>query len=194
MANVLSAYALLELDEAKSAINAGTNFTQDEELTMYINGVTDFIENYCNRKIVVRAYVEVFDGDGTNRYFTRNIPILTGGSYTISVVYNEDSDVVPAASVLKNTETGEVYLDDSYAFETGFQNCSVTYSAGFATIPGSIKTAASIIISHLWRVRDKQAENMATISIEGQAITLKPEAIPGEALAMLQRYRRASYA
>jgi hypothetical protein len=43
----LSEYALLELDEAKAAIGASATFNDDEMLILYINGITELIENIC---------------------------------------------------------------------------------------------------------------------------------------------------
>ena len=189
MANRLDTYALLTVDEGRDALDLGDNHDQDDSVILYINGITELIERYCGREFLTRTYTtETFDGDGTNRYLVKD---GTGITSVTTVVYNEDGDTVPAGSILYNP-VGEIYLDDGYSFESGFQNCSVTYVAGEAAVPPSIKIAALIILASWWKMRDKHTERIFTMSREGQVISYKmgSEDMPPEAQRILDDWQR----
>jgi hypothetical protein len=191
----LSAYALLELDEAKRAIQAGANFQEEADLVMYVNGVSELVEGICGRKFLARAYTETFDGDGTNRHRVRHAPVLptAGESYPITVIAEDDGDAIASDTIRVNYGQGLFYLEEDI-FAKGFQNCSITYSAGLTAVPETVKCAAATILGKFWRMRDKSLEHAASISVEGQTITFKPEAVPPEAIAMLAPYRRPRFA
>jgi len=187
MANRLDTYALLTVDEGRDALDLGDNHDQDDSVILYINGITELIERYCGREFLTRTYTtETFDGDGTNKYLVKQ---GTGITSITTVVYNEDGDTVPAASILFNP-VGEIYLDDGYSFESGYQNCSVTYVAGEAAVPDSIRIAALMVLSHLWKMRDKHTERISAMTREGQTVTFKYEDMPIEAKRILDDWQR----
>lgn len=190
----LSDYALLELDEAKASIKANTStFADDDMLIMYINGVSDAIENICGENFLERSYDEVFDGNGKRYHRVRHTPVLSGTGKEYVVIASRGGSAIATADILLNAEQGVFYLKAA-EFEEGFQNCSIHYYAGRTTVPQAIKMAASIALARLWKVRDKAFENIASASAEGQTITFNPDAIPPEAMKMLARYRRPRFA
>ena len=193
MATELSAYALLELDEAKTIISAGENFNANDLLILYVNGITELIENICGENFKEREYVEIFDGDGTNKHRVLHSPVLTGGTYTYEVISEEDGAAIATANILINKVQGIFYLE-SNVFVEGFQNCQITYTAGRATIPEGIRAAAAIVLARFWKLRDKAFENVASVSNEGQTVTFNISAVPSEALGMLARYRKPRFA
>ena len=199
MANTIDTYALLTLDEAYDCLELKDSFDQIDTLIQFINGISEIIERYCGREILSRARTEVFDGDGTNRYITQNglnttaIASICYRNYG-ETDYNESADAVPEASIKYNGKTGEVYLLDSYAFEWGFQNCFITYTAGETTVPTSIKLAAKVILKDFWNRDERQTQALAAMSIEGQSVTFRVEEVPTEARGILNGWRRPRFA
>jgi hypothetical protein len=186
MANELSAYALLTIDEAKDALKLGDDFDDQDKLIRYVNSVTALIERECSRQFLSREVTETFDGDGTSRHILDDGLEITVVS---KVVYNGDGDEAPAVSIAFNN-FGEIRLSDGYTFENGFQNCSVTFTRGLATVPADIALAAMIILKSLWKMDDNQRERVASVSLQGQTISFKPDAIPPEARMILDNWPR----
>ena len=184
MANRLDAYALLTLDEGKDALELGEDLDQIDTLIGFINGISALIERFTSRQFLSREKTETFDGDGSNGYIPRDGQGMTA---VATVVYNEDGDEVPEASIKYNARTGEIYLDDGYAFETGFQNCSVTFTAGVTSVPDDIKLAARTILADFWNSDDKQAQTVSAITTEDQTITFAVADIPPKARGILER-------
>jgi len=189
----LSAYAILNLDEAKRAVQTGANFQEEEDLITYINGVSELIEGLCGENFLARPYTETFDGDGTNKHRVRHTPILSGTGLEYAIIAGEGHTATPTADILVNAEQGLFYLEAD-VFEEGFQNCSIHYHAGLTAVPQAVKAAAGIMLAKFWKMRDKSLEQASSITVEGQTVTFKPEAIPGEAIALLSRYRRPRFA
>jgi hypothetical protein len=187
MANRLDTYALLTLDEGKDALQLGEDLDQIDTLILFINGVSNTIERYVGKQFLSRARTETFDGDGTNRYMPREGRGMTA---VATVVYNEDGDEVPEASIKYNARTGEIYLDDGYAFAKGFQNCSVTFTAGASSVPTDIKLAARIILADFWNSDEKQSQTVSAITTEDQTITFAVVDIPPKARVILRSHMR----
>ena len=191
MAVTLYAHALLDLGEAKTAIKAGPTFGEDGTLIMFINAATDLVELVGGRVIGARAIVETFDGDGGTRKMLRHSPVLTGGtpSRDPAVIRCKGGSALAASYVILDPLLGIIYLSGTY-FEVGIQNCSIAYWAGYDTLPSWAKTAAAIILARFWKLRDKSLETVSSVSANGQTITFKTDAIPGEALALIPRRAR----
>ena len=187
MANRLDTYALLTVDEAHNSLKLGDDLSQRDALILFVNGISDLIERYCGKQFLSRARTETFDGDGSNRYMPKEGRGMTA---VATVTYNEDGDEVPEASIKYNARTGEIYLDDGYAFERGFQNCSATFTAGASSVPDDITLAARIILADLWANDEKLAQTVASITTGDQTITLAINDIPPKARAILNQHKR----
>ena len=189
----LSAYAILNLDEAKRAVQTGANFQEEEDLITYINGVSELCEGLCGENFLERPYTETFDGNGTNTHRVRHGGIVSGTGKEYSIIASLGGAAIATANIQVNVEQGLFYLK-SDVFDEGFQNCSIHYHAGLAAVPQAVKAAAAIMLAKNWKMRDKSLEQASSITVEGQTVTFKPEAIPGEAIALLSRYRRPRFA
>jgi len=185
----LLSYAIMTMEQARNAAGVGTSRDRDPFLTDCVNAVTRLVENIENilaRQVVKRNIVHAFSGDGTNTVVLDN-DINAADSSDLTVVYNEDGDEVPDASV-KYQDFGEVYLDDGYYFEVGYNNCSVTFPSGFDTVPADLFLAARIILKKLWNLDEREGERIASISREGQTVYYRNEDIPKEAMTILNNY------
>jgi len=192
--NTLDTYALLTVDEAKDCLELADDFDAIDTLIQFINGVSEIIERYTGRALLSRARTEIFDGNGTNYYITKHGLNTTAVSAICfrhygETPYNETADAVAAASIKYNAGTGEIYLLDGYAFEKGFQNCFITYTAGLLSVPASIKLAAKMILKDFWKRDDAQTQTIASMTVEGQTVTFRVEDMPAEAKGILKFWK-----
>jgi len=130
--------------------------------------------------------VEVFDGNGSFRYFTRQAPIVEvidleywNGTSWASV---DDSNMAYTVS----EEDGEIHFDARYAFHRGIENWRVTYTFD-PTPPGDIKLAVMMIAQYL--VSMGKFAGLASQMDGEQSFSYKLE-FPDEALSICARHRR----
>lgn len=120
---------------------------------------SECIEKECNRTFGVTDYTELYDGDNQNNLVVDNPPI---NSLTSIIFHsypgnasNPSGDVtIDGANFLYNSGSGEIKwdmfksttIDDVFGifpyfgvFPMGFQNITVNYNGGFATVPKTIE-------------------------------------------------------
>jgi len=110
-----------------------------------LDGATELIENYCKRNFESAERTELYDGQGDDIIFLRSIPITDLGDVIITDA-NDDTTTIDAANFEIDLESGFIqfaYTNDSTwcTFPIGVQNVSVTYTAGFATVPDIVQDA-----------------------------------------------------
>jgi len=114
-------------------------------LLTLIRAASARIERYCHRAFALATRIEVFDGDGTGNLFLRTVPVVS----ISSVVIRDRTGVLTTydgTQVLFDERTGELQLYTPTAttwvvFPGGFQNITVTYTAGFTSIPEDVQEA-----------------------------------------------------
>lgn len=136
---------LVTLDDFKVQIGAEDDL-DDIRLTDILTRASAYIEKYCRRTFASATYTtELYDGSGTDTLILKHFPIVSG---TTPTVLENGS----AMSVGTNMATADydvlVYYDEGelirpygvpfYAFRRYY---SVTYQAGYATIPEEIQQA-----------------------------------------------------
>lgn len=165
--------SILTLTEAYRAINDPTNVTtvtgggsgtHDDELTIWLNAITQRIEDLCG-PVVNREVTELHDG-GAHRVFPRSTPVYA----VTSVTEYADTTATVLAAETNAAKTSDDYLVDGTGghhrslarrssggdatFASGRQNVEVVYDAGRATststVPSKFKMAAGAILRRLW--------------------------------------------
>ncbi|TXS30730.1 phage gp6-like head-tail connector protein [Streptomyces sp. ms191] len=137
--------ALLTLAEAKAQLDIEST-DHDTELTGYVNALTASIERHVG-PVLNRSVAEVLEGRSPTLCLTSVpavaltsiLPVLTSGQ------------AVDVSSVHLDGATGIVRRLDGGTFRGGLW--TVTYTAGRGEIPATIKTAALILLQHLWRTQ-----------------------------------------
>ncbi|GGU90971.1 hypothetical protein GCM10010275_29970 [Streptomyces litmocidini] len=177
---------LLTLDEAKSilALPAGTQY--DDELTVYIEALTEVIEGFVG-PIEAREVVEQADARGQTLALlqvpalslTSFSPVLSGGS------------AVDVAGLHLDGASGAVGRLDGAAWTGG--PWTVTYQAGRTTVPASLTVAARLLLQHWWRTRYGAARGNPGGGEDYDVNEPVPGygyAIPNRVLQLLEPYRR----
>lgn len=136
---------LVTLTEAKQQLDIDTT-AHDIELQLYVNSLDSVIEGYVG-VVEQREITDVITGGGPALSVLHpplwSVASLTGGAPGGSTSYTPDSLTV--------TPAGIIGLLDGGAFPIG--SYTVTYTAGRAAIPPTIKLAALILLQHLWRTQ-----------------------------------------
>lgn len=80
----LLSYALTTVARVKTFMGISVA-TYDTVLEYMVNSVTDFIENYCDRRFKETTYTnEEYDGNGTKKLLLKQYPVDTAGTLTLA--------------------------------------------------------------------------------------------------------------
>lgn len=127
----------------------GGNVARDDDLTAYVQAATPVIEDIVGSVLSV-SKTRVFDGGGSVIIMNDRVQSIT--SVTESGVASPGYMFDPQAGLLY-AGTSTV----SRTFTSGVLNVSVTYLAGFATIPQAIQLATRELV-RFWVQQGNQAQ------------------------------------
>jgi hypothetical protein len=137
--------ALVTLAEAKRQLDIEST-SHDVELQLYIDSLDLVIEGYVG-VVEQRVFTDTITGGGPGLCVLHPplvaVTSLTGGM-GVSVDY-------PAGTLALNGPAGIISRSDGSFFPAG--SYTVTYTAGRAAIPPTVRLAALILLQHLWRTQ-----------------------------------------
>lgn len=156
---------LLTLTEGKAALNETTT-DRDTEIAQYITAVSRRLDELCGA-IVKRTVSDELHPGGSDFILLRQAPASASSTTSITSVYEYTggtattltAETVSSASSDNysfNTELGQVRRRSSWTGRSFLpQNVVVTYAAGryanTAAVDAKFKTAAAVMLQHLWR-------------------------------------------
>lgn len=188
----MAAGDLTDLASVKAWIPVTTT-NDDALLTTLVSQVSTFIQSWLNRTIASQAYSEVRNGQGMPMLMLQNYPVAAIASLTV------DGIVIPprpplgpgtaSSSIGYTFDANAVYLS-GYSFCRGFQNVAISYTAGYAVTPIDIQQAANMTVGDWYKNARGPRLGVQSESIEAQSISYVQRAIPLQALAILQQYRK----
>lgn len=123
-------------------------------LASLIEAASTALEKWLRREFASTAQTEVHDGDGGRRIFLRHFPIITLTKVTVTDPYTEEETEYTSTSFDMRAGAGEVRFKESSTtgiadyFVRGFQNVTVEYTSGFATVPADVQEAVVQAIQH----------------------------------------------
>lgn len=146
MASLLS-YALTNLSDVKESLGIPSSDTSKDNLIIRsINKATLAIENYTGRRFKKTTYTnEVYNGTGVNQIVLRQRPLIVDGDnpFTISsrtTPLNENSfETLDTERYFRDDDSGVINL--TYSAINGWGTITVTYTAGYDTIPEDLAEA-----------------------------------------------------
>jgi hypothetical protein len=147
--------------EARARLNPQLVDVNATLLTALLTTASDIAERYCGRVFAAAERTETYSGNGTNVLFLRCYPVTT-----VTTINSLDDDAVATAITTGNrvnTRTGELRLIEE-CFPSGFENVTVKYTAGFATIPEAVQEAVVQIAAKL------NAEGLHDPSLSGETL------------------------
>ena len=180
--------ALCLLADVKTYLGI-TVTTTDAVLSSLITNVSAVIESYCNRTFAQATYNDTRNGTGSDRMFLANGPVTAVASVTIDgIAITAAPDAITAGYVFDDSL---VYLRPGgfypSRFNKGVQNCTIVYTAGYATIPADVAQVCIEIVAFHFAKRDRVDKASETLGTS-QTISFSQADMPaGAKLALKQR-------
>lgn len=141
--------------------NGWTDSTYDARIDQLLPVLTEGINRFLRRRVNAATRTEVRNGQGTDFLRVYNPPINAITSITFD--YNGYSpQTVVGSNFVYDTDknVGMVKFrptaSPKYGFSEGFQNISIIYSGGFASIPYDIQSAAALITRKILEMSDEE--------------------------------------
>jgi hypothetical protein len=182
----MAAGDLTTLDDVKNWLSPPLTSTGDDTLlTRLITAASQFIQTWLNRAVASQAYVETRDGDGGQRMVLANTPVTAVEALTI------DGETVPLA--IGRHSRGYVfspttlYLQGS-RFAPGFQNVTVSYTAGYASTPPEIEQACIELVALRYKERDRIGQ--ISKNLAGEVVAFTQKDMPADVQTLIDQYRR----
>ncbi|PVD01344.1 phage gp6-like head-tail connector protein [Streptomyces sp. CS014] len=166
--------ALLTLAEAKKQTDVRGE-SQDAEIELYINALTDVIEGYVG-VVEPREVTDTVTGQGP-AVALLHPPVLSLTSLTPT---EPGGTAVDVARLHVDGSSGVLAYTDRSQFCGG--PWTAVYQAGRTVVPPAIKLAALLLFQHLWRTRNGPARGGG--SSDDYSVT---EPIPGFGYAVPNR-------
>jgi uncharacterized phiE125 gp8 family phage protein len=162
----------------------------DVELTRLLAAVSAQVRTDTGRALDVPAAqrVEPHDGDGGCELLLEQYPVTAVASVTV------DGTAIPARVLV--TDNGHVLADAAigrlvlvgYTFTKGVQNVVVTYTAGYAAVPGDLEQAVIELVALAFRDEDHVGQSAR--SVAGDMVDFRGGPQLAHASAILDSYRR----
>lgn len=183
---------LFKLEEVRSFLELKSDADKDL-LKVLLEGVTAWIEEYCNRTFEVVTYTtETYDGDGGTVLYLDHRPAIAVSTLTIT-----DSagtvDTIPPSDYVLYANVGKIKLTEGDNYLKGDLNITVTYTAGCATLPPDVKLAGMKLLRWVYRKWSDNRDGISNISA-GDVITTYETDVPKEIKNMLDKHRRQVFA
>lgn len=120
------------------ALSSATTYP-DTVIEAMRTAVQDALENACGVAFTPRTVTEVFDGSGTTSLLLKWPRVTAVSAASVGGTALTASEL----TALKTYADGRVYNSNRWA--TGYGNVSITYTHGYATVPGRVKRAALLL-------------------------------------------------
>jgi hypothetical protein len=158
---------------------------------MCINSASDWAEKYCSRSFKSASRTTFFDGNLSNEVLLPHYPI-TG----VTDLRIDSAHVFGADTVIPSTDyaiVAEVSLKlHSTLFPNGSQNCKLSYTAGYTSVPADIAMATLILVDWFFRYRGDRRTGKSSVSKMGETVDFR-ESIPKEVLDLLANHMNVAY-
>lgn len=181
--------SLVTLDEFKQALGE-TSDTDDARLQDVLDRGTAYIERYCRRTFASATYTtELYDGTGTDTLILRHFPIVSGTTPTVlenGSALTVGTNPVNGVDVLVYHEEGELIRPYGVPFYNFRRWYSVTYQAGYATIPLEIQQACIDLGMIIAQEKDRKGMQSKTV---GQQSVSYIRALPKHSQEALEMAR-----
>lgn len=156
------------------------------------NGSMIVLNEYLNRPhilaSVIGTMIETYDGNEADRLLPRTFPLIAVSAVSVDGVPIPQSTSPVTAGFLWDSR--RVMLR-GFRFCRGVQNVSLTYTAGYSSVPLDLKQAAIEAFALAYRQRPHIGEK--TQSIGGQVtLAFDMSECPPRALSVFQQYRRVA--
>lgn len=162
-----------------------TGASDDALLARLVSSASDFIQAWLNRQIASQVYVDTWDGGGGKKYSTAAYPIsAVSGVVVDGIAIPQSTGSSVPGWVASKTQIALI----GYRFSEGVQNCTATYTAGYATTPTEIEQACIELVGLRYRNRDRIGLNSK--GANGETTSYSQIDLSGAITDALNQYRK----
>jgi hypothetical protein len=188
---------LCVLSDVTAWLQTGQNpfpSVDDALLTRLITAASQFIQTWLQRQIAVTDWIEIRDGNGGQRLAFANFPVSQVWSLSI------DGLTIPPApapgGITGGFGAGYVFSPTElalrgYVFTRRAQNVSVTYTAGYASVPPDIAQACIELVCQRYRERSRIGEVSKALG-GGETVSFSQKDMSEDVKTALLPYRVAA--
>jgi hypothetical protein len=181
---------LCQLSDVTAWLQTGQNpfpATDDALISRLITAASQFIQTWLQRQIAVGDWIEIRDGDGGQRLAFANFPVTQVWSLSI------DGLSIPPAPSDGGFGAGYVFSPTElalrgYVFTRRVQNVSVTYAAGYASVPPDIAQACIELVALRYRERTRIGEASKAL-MSGETVTYSQKDMSDDIKTLLSQYQ-----
>lgn len=179
----------------------------DTYLQNLITAASQFAIDYCGRNFASTERTQLYDGQGTDELLVKDTPVTAWGAVVVTDQWAGDSETYSSSDFISDLNIGllkfapTITNGQSRYFVQGIQNVSVTYTAGYSTIPESLQQAVCDLILAMSTMTAytgnpaMQAERMGEYNysqrIPNTSTAELSTSIPASVRAAFAPYRRA---
>jgi hypothetical protein len=185
---------LCVLSDVTAWLQTGQNpfpSVDDALLSRLVTAASQFVQTWLQRQIAVTDWIEIRDGNGGQRLAFANFPVSQMWSLSI------DGLTIPPApapgGITGGFGAGYVFSPTElalrgYVFTRRAQNVSVTYTAGYASVPPDIAQACIELVCQRYRERARIGE-VSKALISGETVTYSQKDMSDDVMTLLSQYR-----
>lgn len=179
------AYELCSIDDVKAYLGRTTH-DDDALLTTFVSSVSASFEAMVGRLILSRTYT----GERQNGYYGRAIVPRQYPVTAVSQVKIDDEVIAESTAFDANgwTLADDVIRLRNMYVNAGIANVSITYTAGYASIPSDIRMAIAEWVSIKYRERTHIGTQSQSMS--GVSLSYLPSVIPQSVMNVAATYKR----
>lgn len=195
---------LIEPSYARDMLGLGVSEVTDAKLDVMLDGVSAFIERWCNRKLIYETVSERWRPNQTlDRIWLTRWPVVS-----ITSITEDDDTALTSAYWEVDYDTGELFrLDgDDARISWDAQKVVIVYKAGYvpadetgASVPDDLRDGALELLKSRWfalerdpYLRSEEVPGLAKYSYGFGSAAQSGSDMPPEAEALLSSYRRAA--
>lgn len=146
--------ALIDIDYFRQQPFGGKSLDSNlpsEVLSETIDEASAYVEDYLDRKILSASYVERILGKRTFTLILDNYPVTALTSVSYVDAYSGAPGTHSTSDFLVHAESGILEKINKLDWFRSDRVYIVTYTAGYATVPGPIKKATALQVAQLLR-------------------------------------------
>ena len=136
-----------------------------------ITGFSKYVQVRTGRDALasIQGFVDVYDGNGSQRMLLRNYPIteltsvmVDGATADIAASYG-----IAGVAIIEKAQGIGFVFGSSGRFGSGFGNIQVAYSAGYSEVPADLEIAAREAVATNYKRRAWADMKSKSVSIQG---------------------------